>query len=149
MKNGSPKSLAGNKEVINRGIRCPPRKPMVPQSKIRERGQGEIHHLRNKKRLRWRCCWTELCGYLGQPRRIQRFLRALTDIYHSQSFIQPGSWKAKTLRTTFCSTLTGCCPYRYTTRRHSFHCGQVHAWLFIVTQSHRFVSSTTQTVATL
>jgi len=79
----------------------------------------------------------ELCGHLGQPwiggfscycwrSRIIRFI---------QSFIQPGSWKAKMSRTTSCLILIGCYHYLYMTSIEDsvFYC---HAW------SHGFLPPT-------
>ncbi len=59
----------------------------------------------------------DLCGHLGQSSKFQYLAtpRAPTNTSNCQSSIQLDFWKAKTSRTTFCSTPTECSRCQFTT----------------------------------
>jgi hypothetical protein len=73
------------------------------------------------------------CGHLGWSSWSSAVSQALIIVY--QSFIQPDSWKEKTLRTTFCSPLIGCCHYLFTTRQ-----SPVYKALIYSPRTHLFFS---------
>ena len=59
----------------------------------------------------------ESCGHLGQYSiRVFFFSAVLRAQLHLQLCFLLDFWKAKTSRRIFCSTLTNCCPYQYTTK---------------------------------